>query len=340
MTLARAELRRLFRRGFTRWMLVFVVLVLGGVVVGIAATNRAHTPEEIARARVAAESEIAQQQRWMEEEIAECERAQAAGGADRQHFPPDCEEIRQWYPDDPDELIDNFLPETFRFRDEFGDLIVAFAGVMALFAFVVGASFVGAEWRSGAMTNLLLWRPQRARVLGAKLVTLSAGLTGAVLPLGALWTAAFWLVATYRGVTETMTPGVWQSFGLTGLRGLGLVLAAGAVGFALASIGRHTATAMGVAIAALVVGFVAMSALVYSIGVAFPEAWLWPNYVNAWMNKSVTFTDFSSCDFGPTDFCEPERFEITWQMAGIGMAVLVVLLVGGALWHIRSRDVT
>jgi hypothetical protein len=340
VNLVRAELRRLSMRRFTRWMLLFVVLVLGAVVAIIAANNRAHTPEELERARALGERELQAQERWMEEEIEACERAQQAGDALQQEYPEDCEEIRLWYQQDSDMIVEQFLPPTFHFRSEFGNLITAFTGVLALLAFIVGASFVGAEWRSGGMTNLLLWRPRRLGVLSAKLGTLLGALTGLVVLLGALWTAALWLVASYRGITDTMTSGAWQSFGLTGLRGLTLVLVAGAVGFALASIGRHTATALGAAIAAFVVGFVAMSVLVFSVGVRYPDAWLWPNYLGAWMNKSVTFTDYGSCDFGPSDFCEPEQFELTWQVAGVGMAGVVVLLVGGALWHIRSRDVT
>lgn len=341
MTLVRAETRRLFKRRFTRWMLVFVVLVLGTVVAGIAATNRAHTPAEVAAAEAEAGRFLAEQQRWMEQEIEACERAQESGDAIRQGLPGDCAEIRQWYEQDSEAFTEQFLPPTFHFRSQFGNLITVFAGLLALFAFIVGASFIGAEWRSGAMTNLLLWRPGRLGVLGTKLATLLAALTGLVVLLGAVWTAAFWLVATYRGVTDTMTSGAWQSFGLTGLRALALVLVAGAVGFAVSSIGRHTATALGAVIAAFVVGYVAVAALVNSVRVSHPDAWLWPNYLAAWMSKSVTFTDFDACDFsGPGDLCEPEHYEITWQMAGIGMAGLVILLVGGALWHIRSRDVT
>src|SRR5690606_7686101 len=130
------------------------------------------------------------------------------------------------------------------FRTAFPEMNFLLAGLLALFAFVVGASFVGAEWRSGGMTNLLLWRPRRLEVFGAKLAALLGVVFGLTVLLSALWTGAFWLVATYRGITDTMTSGVWQSIGLAELRGLAMVLAAGTAGFALASLGRHTAMAM------------------------------------------------------------------------------------------------
>jgi hypothetical protein len=219
-------------------------------------------------------------------------------------------------------------------------MITVLASLLALFGFLVGASFVGAEWRSGAMTNLLLWRPRRLQVLGAKLVTLLGALLGLGVVLGAAWTAAFWLVASYRGITDPMTSGAWQSFALTGARALTVVLVAGALGFTLASLGRHTAMAMGAAIAAFVVGVIGVSIAVFSTGVRFPERWLWPTYLQAWMEKSVTLQDFGSCDFTILDGCQPATMEITWRSSGIGMAVLVAALVGAAMWHMRTRDVT
>jgi len=54
-------------------------------------------------------------------------------------------------------------------------MVTTFAAVLALVAYIVGASFVGAEWSSGGMMNLLLWRPRRLQVLGTKLAVLRRG---------------------------------------------------------------------------------------------------------------------------------------------------------------------
>ena len=57
---------------------------------------------------------------------------------------------------------------TFDFRDEFpiiADRVRRHPRPWS--AFVIGASFVGAEWNSGGMMNLLLWRPQRLTGAGA-----------------------------------------------------------------------------------------------------------------------------------------------------------------------------
>jgi ABC-2 type transport system permease protein len=344
MSLARAELRRLFKRRFTRWMLVFVVLVLGAIVAGIAASNHAPDSAAVAVAQEQAQRHYEDMLRQVERDVAECERAQAAGEEDPaaggRIWPDDCDEMRQWMAG-PDEMTEWFMPPTFEFRTDFEALITVFTGILALFAFIVGASFVGAEWRSGGMMNLLLWRPRRLQVLATKLVTLVAALAGLVVLLGGVWTASFWQVATYRGITDTMTSGAWQSLGLTGLRGAALVLAAGAIGFAVSSLGRHTATALGAAIAAFIVGVLGAQIVAFAVGARYPQAWVWTSYLQAWMHRSVTFHDFRGCDWsaGPGP-CEPATMEVTWQTAGIGILAVVALLVGAAMWHMRRRDVT
>nr|BFE67450.1 hypothetical protein GCM10020092_007510 [Actinoplanes digitatis] len=159
----------------------------------------------------------------------------ARGTAAAANHPPGCD---IYQPSRRDYLAEYYLEETFNFRVEFGDMIITLAAMLAVMAFLVGATFVGAEWSSGGMMNLLLWRPQRLRVLGTKLGALLVALTALTVPISAAWTGLFVALATQRGTMYSMTSGAWQSFVLMELRGLVLVLVAGAIGFALASIGR------------------------------------------------------------------------------------------------------
>jgi ABC-2 type transport system permease protein len=218
--------------------------------------------------------------------------------------------------------------------------LIAFAAILAMVAFVAGASFVGAEWASGGMMNLLLWRPRRLQVLWTKLAALLSGLTMLTLSAGALWTLGFWLTGRYRGTTASMTAGAWQSFALTGLRALVLILAAGAIGFALASVGRHTAMALGVVLGVGVVVQFGVGIVLSAAEVDFVEAYLLPTYAIAWMSKKLTLEDFDSCVPIPGGGCVSETFDITWQMSGGLMAAAVILLLGAALWTMRSRDIT
>jgi hypothetical protein len=198
------------------------------------------------------------------------------------------------------------LPATFDFREQFGRTITTFAAILALVAFTVGAPFVGAEWNTGGMMNLLLWRPQRLTVLLTKLGALLTALLGVTVLAAAAWTAAFRTTASYRGSTANMTSGTWQSFALTGLRGLTLVLAAGVIGFALASLGRHTALALGGALGLAVVGQFGLGVVLSTAHVKFVEAWLLPTYVRAWMKQKITLNDFTVCQASYTGECHED----------------------------------
>lgn len=341
MSLVRAELRRLSKRRMTRWMLLLVLGLMATVAIVMALENQKPGPAAQAEAEAAAAREFQEQQGWMEQEIAACEEAHETG-VDDDFYPADCEEIRTWYPSQ-EEMVEWNLPPTFEFRDEFPAMITVFAALLSMFAFVVGASVVGAEWRTGGMMNLLLWRPRRLQVLGSKLTALLGTLVGLGVLLGAAWTAVFWLIATYRGVTDGMTDGTWQSLALTGVRGITLVLVAGTIGFAIASIGRHTAAAMGAAIAAIVVGVAGVGIIAEGLlQLQFFERWMWTTYVTAWLDKTAVLRDWSvpCIPSGESGECEVPQYEITWQVAGVGMAVLVALLLGAAMWQIRRRDVT
>jgi len=54
--------------------------------------------------------------------------------------------------------------------------------------------------------------------------------------------------------------------------------------------------------------------------------------------KAVALQTFRQ--FSPTGGCQPDTLTITWPMAGVAMALLFVLVVGGAMWTMRKRDIT
>lgn len=340
MSLFWTEIRRLRKRRFVRYMMLAGVLVLLAVAVGTFLTNKPVTAEQIAVAERTAEREYQQNIQFAEQERRECERVRAGGSSTDEtgRFPPDCSMIQP----PPREAFQAewFMPPSFDFRGEFDSMITTFAAILALVAFAAGASFVGAEWNTGGMMNLLLWRPRRLQVLLTKLAALLTGLVGLVVLTAAPYTAGFWAIGTYRGTTAAMTDGVWQSFALTGLRGLALVLAAGAIGFGLASLGRHTALALGGALGVAVVGQFGLGILLSIAQVRFFEAWLLPIQIQAWMQKKVTLQDWRSCEMSFGGQCEPATMDITWHDSGLLLAAGVVIVVGAALWAMRRRDIT
>ncbi|MFI6229927.1 ABC transporter permease subunit [Micromonospora echinospora] len=337
MSLYVTELRRLGKRRFTRYMTLIGLLVLLAVAVGTFLTNQKIGPEQHAAAERSAQAQYELMVRDSQRERDACERAEAAGEPKDGRFPDDCSAITppprdsveaQWY-----------LPSTFDFRSNFGETLVTYAAILGLIAFVIGASFVGAEWSTGGMMNLLLWRPKRLNVLLTKLAALLTGVV-AVTVLGLIaWTAAFWAVGSFRGSTARMTSGVWQSFALTGLRGFALVVVAAVVGFALASLGRHTAFALGGVLAVGVVGQFGLGVVLALADVKFPEAWLIPTYGLAWMGKEIKLENYDACNFSMSGGCEPDVLTITWQHSSVLLLTGLVLALGAALWSMRRRDI-
>ncbi|MDG4761677.1 ABC transporter permease subunit [Micromonospora sp. WMMD710] len=338
MSLFRTELRRLTKRRFTRYMTLLGLLVLAAVVVGVFFTNQKIGADQLAKAERQADQQYQDQVRWSEQERVSCEQAKKAGTATDGRYPDDCSVIA---PPPREEIkAEWFLPSTFNFRETFDETLVPFAAILALVGFVVGASFVGAEWSTGGMMNLLLWRPKRLTVLLTKLAALLTGILAVTLPAAVLWFAGFWAVASFRGSTEKMTSGAWQSFALTGLRGVALVLVLTTIGFALASLGRHTAMALGGVVALMVVGQFGLGILLSMASVKFAEAWLLPTYALAWMTKTVTLQNWDSCNATYFGSCEPETMDITWQQSSVLFSIGVVVILGAALWAMRRRDIS
>ena len=339
MSLLRAERRRLFKRRFTRWMLVIGVLVLAAVATGLFVNNSKATPARIAAAEREADNQYRLNIGYIDSYRQRCQAAQKSNATPdpNEHFPTNCDDIQ---PPTRDEFLAvNYLSPTFNFRQNFPVTITMFAGVFALIFFVIGASFVGAEWTSGGMMNLLLWRPRRLQVFFTKLGTLLGGLFPVVVVFAAAWTAACWAIATFHGTTAKMTPGVWRSLALTGTRGVLLALVMAAVGFALAAIGRHTAVALGIAAGVAVVGQLGLALVLANARIPFWERWFLPTYINAWMNKTVKLEDFRACQFAQGQ-CHPREMLITWQQSGLLFGTVLVLLIAIAAWLMKRRDVT
>ncbi|MFJ8580523.1 ABC transporter permease subunit [Micromonospora sp. NPDC093277] len=337
MSLFVTELRRLAKRRLTRLLLVLLVLGLASVAIGFSIYSQKLSKEVVAAAQAKSDAQYRESMKAWEGSIAECDAAKARGDQDtEERYGPNCG--RDWQPQP--EMFDPKwnLPYQFDFRAEFPLFIAVFAGAVGLFAFLVGASFVGAEWASGGMMNLLLWRPKRLAVLGTKLAAVLTTALGVSVVLGGLWTLAFWLIGTYRGTTAKMTAGAWQSIGLDGLRGVGIILVIGAAAFALASLGRHTAMALGAAVGVFAISEVAIRIAVGVLGVQFGDRYLLSTYAQAWFMKQVKLLDYRVCDFAKGE-CHPAELLITWQdsalVFGLGAAAVLV----GAFWAMRRRDI-
>ncbi|MFG2056624.1 ABC transporter permease subunit [Micromonospora sp. NPDC048930] len=334
MNLVRAEVERLAARRFVQLMVVLLLIAFAVTVATTLAGSHRPTPDELNRARAQAAEEV----RNLEAAHDRCLRIKAGQVTpdESDYVPRDCAEIDPALRQEPITAA-NYLSGVFVFSQKAEPLLYFLIAFLMLFGFLVAASYIGADLNSGGVVNLLLWRPRRWAVLGAKLGTL----LGALLALSAVASVAylglFWLIGQTAGLPGGMDAEFWGSLAATYGRGLVLVLLTGALGFAIATLGRHTAAALGAVAAYLVIWELGARLVLDIVEATRPERWMLSSYVAAWLSGEVHFWDRFACGGGEAGFCEG-FYTIGW---GPGLAVLLTLtavLVAAAFAAFRRRD--
>ena len=205
------------------------------------------------------------------------------------------------------------------------DVFAGTTAPIALAAWVVGASAVGAEWHTGSMTTTLTWEPRRIRLLLAKAAAVVVFAVIATVAVQALLGSAL-APAALKG------PDVQACFGPCGprpgwfpsaagivLRGAALSAVLAAIGFSIASIGRNTAASVGVGFGYLLVVEGLLAALVH---------WLRPVLITP---NAVAFV--GGAPLGEMGLSSPGA-------AGVLLAAYAVGALLAALALFRVRDVT
>ena len=211
----------------------------------------------------------------------------------------------------------------FRAAEVLEEMAGGVAGTAALVSFIVGASYIGAEWGAGTMQALLFWEPRRHRVILAK----AAALVGVMVVFTAVMQAVGWsttmLVGSTRGTTDGVTSAIQSDAFGTMLRGLFVVAFTGLLGFAIAGFARVTGAALGV-------GFLYF-AIVEQVIAGLRPGWI--SYLIS-PNVAAVMADGIEDDRGS---------RIVELTAGRGIAVLLVylvLFVGAFSVAFDRRDVT
>lgn len=331
MSLVRAERRRLHKRRVTKVMLAIGVIILAVVGTALWFSNQKASAATRAKAAATAQQEFeTQTQYWNTAGKADCESAAKRENIDpaQMCFGPRQEDFKPEY----------YMPSSYDFKGNFLEMATLWAIIMAFCGLIIGASYVGAEWSSGGMMNLLTWQPARVKVLGTKLGMLMLVVAGWSTVVLAAWVGVQWLMGTFRGTTAGMTSGTWQSFGLVGVRGLLLIAGGSLFGFVLASLGRRTAVAMGVLIALIVVTQFGLTLVLYAAKVPYPSLYFVGNHMSAWMQGHERVFDETSCDYS-MGACEPKYIDLTWQGSGAIFGAVLLVLTFAAMWQIKRRDV-
>lgn len=202
-------------------------------------------------------------------------------------------------------------------------------------ALLLGASFIGAEYRSGALGNWLTFVPQRGRVFAAKAITVAA----AALAIGVLAVGAAALVTTlilrFYYPTIALDAHTLEQAARAAL----VVMVQGLVGFVAALVARHTIAALGVMFGASIIeqilGGVAMTVR--------GADWLMPllptSNVNAFVQNGYTYQllNMTNTAQGSEVHFTDKLLPFVNGAAYVGIGTLIVLV--GALLVFRRRDV-
>jgi ABC-2 type transport system permease protein len=189
------------------------------------------------------------------------------------------------------------------------------------------------------MANLLLWRPRRLAVLGGKLGALLLSVLVSGLAFLVVWLLLLCGIAAFRGSFGNLTSGVIQSMALTTSRSFALGLVMTAIGFAIASIGRNTASALGIAVGYIVAIEAGGLVVAHLANIARPERFQLSHYVAAWLFKNQTFYGNPVCS-AATGQCTESQWFMRMGSAAEVVGILTAALLVWAFVAMRSRDIT
>ena len=326
-SLFRAELHRFWSRRFIR--LLLGLAALGWVIALIIALTHYGTP-------TAADHAAARQS--MQQVISDSEqgRQRCLDNPQAQGAPPGMSPQDACGP--PMQLSDlnetDFLPkQPFDLASSGGRGAIGFGAASAVLGFVIGATWIGAEWSSRSLVALLFWVPRRMSVFGAKIGVLI--LTSALLGLvaQAAWLVMATLVRAVGGNGRALPAQFWgHLFAIQG-RAVLLTVLISLLGFGLTNLIRNTGAALGI-------GFVYFAIVETAVKILRPawEPWLLSSNAAGLISPNgVKIYIFDR--IGRNGFTEPRVYVVHNLQAGIELTAVVAVIIGVGVWLFARRDV-
>ena len=224
------ELRRLVRRRLLAGLSI-VILAAFAVAGVLAFSASSDSPEAMAAARAAQAADIAR-----------CVSEVEAGTLNDEPIPPAAAA-------DPAGYCRNNVVE---FGDprfdlfEFDWMLMGTGMPFVAMAWLLGASAMGAEWNNRTIVTTLTWESRRGRVVAAKAIAVALVAGAWIFLLEMLFAGSLYPAAEFEGLTTGIDLGWWLDLAGLAARIAALAALGAVLGFALATIGRNTAAALGV----------------------------------------------------------------------------------------------
>jgi ABC-2 type transport system permease protein len=231
-----AEINRLWSRRFTLLTLFAVVMILSVFQLQVNSAVSPPSAEAVAANQAQYERDLKEWEQHHEEWEQQCVDAgqpkeQCAGVAPTK---------------------ENYGLQAVRFDEvaQIGLLLAIYLTGLAMF--LVAASFIGAEFTTGAIANWLTFLPRRVPVFASKLITV----VGFALLVSVLSSAfVLGMAALLTSVHGGEVSGLGEQLSMAG-RGVAVAGALAVVGYCVGLMTRHTAAALGVLLGYLFVWFV------------------------------------------------------------------------------------
>jgi ABC-type transport system involved in multi-copper enzyme maturation permease subunit len=207
-----------------------------------------------------------------------------------------------------------------------------FGVAAAVLAFLIGATWIGAEWSSRSLVALLFWETRRFRVLGAKIGVLVGvtALFGVLMQAG--WLAMAAILRAAVGTRDGLPEGFWHE--LLGIQGRSVLLTvfAALAGFGLANLVRNTGAALGV-------GFVYFAVVETAIGALRPTwaPWLLTSNAGALVNPGGLRIPIQDGTFDVNGM--PREVLLTNLHAGLWLGAVLAVVVGLGVVLFARRDI-
>lgn len=318
------ELRRLWWRRLTKLAAVAAVAFVALTMVGV---HNATSPAEVERRLADYNSFVASQPAQLEQCLADEKRAQESDPA----VDFGCEGLQRPTPAEFGLVLESR-----------GALITETSYVMVyllgFLAYLVGASFVAAEFSTGSMANWLTFQPRRPRVATSKLTAATlGGLVLGVVAIGLTVLGVTVVTALNSAPDNPQLPvGPEVAPGTVTVNLLRVVVAValgGLGGAALAFVMRSTAGVIGFAIGytILVEGFIANA-----FGEGRYRPWFLQLHLDAFIQNGATYY-YTECD---QNGCQSAEQVLSYTQGWVYLLAVAVVGVVVALLVFRRRDVS
>jgi ABC-2 type transport system permease protein len=233
----------------------------------------------------------------------------------------------------PEPTLDDFGKPRTVFADVMPDLLHGLSYLLVFVAFLIGASFVGAEFSTGAIGNWLTFEPRRLRVYSSKILAAAAGVVPiAAVVLGVLTVGTYLIVAA---IGDPATTGkVWGDLTAMGGRAVLMTALGAALGGVTGLLVRHTAAAIGI-----VMGYLILIEGVFGSFLGQAQPWLVKLNFDAFVWHGTTYY-LNRCTTGADGSYNCQSIEKTLSFEHgawyLGLVATALMLLGAGVFHRRD----